>query len=135
MAFALFAGKSSVLERLTMMPLFPRNDDPNNKRMTTLVAVHVNLRRDDKEKKVHIQSCHLPADSKLPPVPIGKAEELTWEQAHTSIHAKMKELADGEEGSSPTDSVYKRVCKDRIIQVTIHHPSVPSLNLIDLPGN
>jgi hypothetical protein len=117
-----------------MMPLFPRNDDPNNKRMTTLVAVHVNLRRDDKQQRVLIQQCRLPADSKQPPVPIGEPEELTWEQAHTSIHATMKKLADGEEGSSPTDSVYKRVCNDRIIQVTIHHPSVPSLNLIDLPG-
>jgi hypothetical protein len=112
------AGKSTLLGRLTMMPIFPTHDQ-----LCTRLPIHVRLRR-----------CSAPRAPRLEVYDssTGATLEGPWEipmgSGHREILAKMEELVWGE------DNLGRGVHTERSLIVHVDSPSVPSLDLVDLPG-
>lgn len=109
------SGKSSVLERLMMCPLLPRDEA-----LCTRVPIHVHLRRSgqselprlevyDEERKRVLRSQDV--------VPMRGYQDVSEEMGKI-----LKEV--GEEG----------VTSKRTIRLHIKNPNVPCLDLIDMPG-
>ena len=109
------SGKSSVLERLMMCPLLPRDEA-----LCTRVPIHVHLRRSgqselprlevyDEERKRVLRSQDV--------VPMRGYQDVSDEMGKI-----LKEV--GEEG----------VTSKRTIRLHIKNPNVPCLDLIDMPG-
>lgn len=123
------SGKSTVLEQLIRMPLFPRN-----KTFCTRLPIHVRLRRPD--VACDEQACvtmsvitaegyrnhSYDAEPEEPPCTIATASGYHF------VQDRMSELSSrlaGETGG---------IVSDRIIVLDVLHPEVPVLDLIDLPG-
>jgi len=123
------SGKSTVLEQLIRMPLFPRK-----KTFCTRLPIHVRLRRPDptldetacvtmsvvafEEYRQHGRD----AEPEEPPTTIAIAAGYQF------VQDKMDELErtlSGEHGG---------VVADKIIVLDVLHPEVPVIDLIDLPG-
>ena len=110
-------GKSSVLERLALMSIFPRAEG-----LCTRLPIHARLRR---------------TATALPPVlvvynVVTKEEEvrrvIPFQTGHIDVRIEMDRLLKQSNGSlSGIDSTH-------IIILHIHSPRVPSIDLIDLPG-
>ena len=117
------AGKSTVLEQLTMFPVFPRS-----RRFCTRCAIHLRLRRMtiQGESVARISVHH---SSNMHPVDPARAPEtIPLSRGFEYVQRKMDELVSGlSEGNAP-------LINDRVIVLEIVHPTVPSVDLIDLPG-
>ena len=123
------AGKSTVLEQLIRMPLFPRK-----KTFCTRLPIHVRLRRPDPargETPVVTMSVVSTEDyrrhghdapPKEPPCVIATASGFAF------VQDKMDELERSLAGATGG------VVADRIIVLDVLHPEVPVIDLIDLPG-
>ncbi|KAK3266436.1 hypothetical protein CYMTET_24941 [Cymbomonas tetramitiformis] len=112
-------GKSSLLERLAMMPLFPRNPS-----ICTRLPIHVRLRQCDPGDHGHAtlvvedaQTGALEGEPRLIPIQSGAR---FVEEVQERIRAENKDT-DG-------ISVTKRII------VELHHPNVPTIDLVDTPG-
>ncbi|KAL1499354.1 hypothetical protein AB1Y20_011561 [Prymnesium parvum] len=120
------AGKSTVLEQLIKMPLFPRK-----KTFCTRLPIHVRLRRPELDRasvtmsvvtmKDYRQSGH-EASPLEPPITIAVAN------GYQMVQDKMDEL---ERALAETSG---GVVEDRIIVLDVMHPEVPVIDLVDLPG-
>eukprot|EP00873_Tetraselmis_striata_P001298 jgi/Tetstr1/421562/TSEL_012506.t1 len=112
------AGKSTLLGRLTMMPIFPQHDQ-----LCTRLPIHVRLRRCSVARPPRLEVY----DSVR-----GATVEGPWEipmgSGWRDILAKMEELVWGEENQG------RGVHTGRLLIVHVDSPSVPSLDLVDLPG-
>ncbi|KAJ1486862.1 hypothetical protein T484DRAFT_2291783 [Baffinella frigidus] len=112
------SGKSSILERLAMMPLFPRGDD-----ITTRLPIHVHLRN---------------AESSLPPTleVVDTATNTTVRgpyvvpaiSGHLDVSQQMDEILREEQRG------LHGVSSTRRIVLHIENRHVPSIDLVDLPG-
>jgi hypothetical protein len=113
------SGKSSVLERIAMMPIFPRNH-----RLCTRLPVHVRLRNAEK---------FCPATLEVFNTRTHTTEEEAYviptEFGSVDVRDKMQEIISKEYGD-----VARAVSTERIIILTIRSPHVPSIDLIDMPG-
>ncbi len=113
------SGKSSVLERIAMMPIFPRNQ-----RLCTRMPIHVRLRNAHKS---------MPATLEVFNTQTNQTEEEAYviptEFGVTDVTAKMQEIIAKEHGD-----LARAVSTQRIIILTIEGPHVPSIDLIDMPG-
>ena len=123
------SGKSTVLEQLIRMPLFPRK-----KTFCTRLPIHVRLRRPDasRDECASVTMSVITAEAyakhgydtepEEPPCTIATASGYHF------VQDRMDELSSrlaGETGG---------IVSDRIIVLDVLHPEVPVLDLIDLPG-
>jgi hypothetical protein len=111
------SGKSTLLERLTTMPIFPHHDS-----FCTRMPLHVRLRYSDKFKAPRLEVFNVVTNA---------TEEgpyiipMRW--AAVEVKQKMLEILE-EEGNQ------HGVSKTRIIILTIAGPQMPSIDLVDMPG-
>eukprot|EP00304_Pavlova_gyrans_P013282 CAMPEP_0206061296 /NCGR_PEP_ID=MMETSP1466-20131121/53759_1 /ASSEMBLY_ACC=CAM_ASM_001126 /TAXON_ID=44452 /ORGANISM="Pavlova gyrans, Strain CCMP608" /LENGTH=660 /DNA_ID=CAMNT_0053436645 /DNA_START=52 /DNA_END=2034 /DNA_ORIENTATION=+ len=105
------AGKSSVLERICGLPLFPKDS-----RRCTILPIHVQLRRCAAGKArtyMSVVDCngHVVREPKL--APIFKVAEM--------VHDEVQHWRS------------QRILTNTIV-LEVKHPSVPQLDIVDLPG-
>ena len=135
------AAKSSLLERLTHLPVFPRADS-----LCTRAVVRVCLRRvASSAPSATLESIDAkdffdaPAGGGGGPVedlgqlldPAGRLVS-GGEAAH--VAGTVKRLMERLVGPHATGSARREICSDRFIVLTVRHPTVPTLDLFDLPG-
>jgi hypothetical protein len=113
------SGKSTLLERLAMMPIFPRD-----RRLCTRLPIHVRLRNVDKCEAATLEVHN---------VKTGTTEEAPYiipvEYGAIDVREKMQEIIEKEHGNAAGG-----VSTERVIILTVKSPWVPSIDLIDLPG-
>ena len=122
------SGKSTLLERLAMMPMFPRD-----KKFCTRLAIHVRLRNVDK--------CE-PATLEVHNIKTGRTETepyvIPTAFGVVDVRDKMHEIIEREQGNAAAGAGAGAgaggVSTERIIILTIKSPYVPSIDMIDLPG-
>ncbi len=109
-------GKSSVLERLCMMPIFPRDEE-----LCTRIPIHVRLRRGiAKAPQLEVTS----TEGSSVKMPISVPAEC----AHDDVRRTMESIV-REQNADLTG-----VASDRKILLHVQSPNVPTLDLVDLPG-
>ncbi|CAK9050251.1 unnamed protein product [Durusdinium trenchii] len=115
------AGKSTILEMLAMIPVFPRR-----RSCSTLLAIHLRLRRHPGMSRATLRV--LPADGQE----TGEAGEVVcmdmpqengWLMVQEQMTRLRKELTK-ESG----------IVSEKIIVVEVRRSDVPCLDLVDLPG-
>ena len=117
------AGKSTVLEQLAMLPVFPRN-----RRFCTRLAIHMRLRRSTTGESVAKLSVH----DAITMRPCSEQETIPLARGFEYVQAKMDELIEDVKAESPEDTI--GILSNRAIVLEIQHCAVPSIDLIDLPG-
>ena len=112
------SGKSSVLERLMMTPLLPRDEN-----ICTRLPIHVRLRRSHQT---------LPPELEVYNVKTKTTERgpyvIAAQSGAADVSEEMRKIIEEEQGS------LRGVSASRIIIVHIRSPDVPFLDLIDMPG-
>jgi WD40 repeat protein len=111
------SGKSSLLERLAMMSLFPRADD-----MCTKVPIHLRMRNSETAKVPTIEVFNV-KDSRIEDGP----HMIPMEWGSIEVSKKMDEIMSKETTGAG-------VSADRVIIVRFEGPLVPSIDLVDMPG-
>ncbi|CAE7563208.1 MX2 [Symbiodinium sp. CCMP2456] len=119
------AGKSTILEMLAMLPIFPRK-----RRFCTRLATHLRLRRNPDVCRTTLSVYTVtPQGDELE----GEAMVVPKENGHLFVQEKMdqlvSELSKGEEGAGSGGIVTRK-----IIVIEVQGPEVPSIDLVDLPG-
>ena len=111
-------GKSSILERLAMMPIFPRDNE-----MCTRMPIHVRLRNKDVAQAPTLTVFN---------VNTNKVEEgpyiIPSASGAVDVREKMQEIISRE------NAQLQGVSTERIIILQVEGPSVPSIDLVDMPG-
>jgi flavin-dependent dehydrogenase len=121
-------GKSSLLERLVGVPLFPRRPPDTNARTCTQVPIRVQLRRRPYASIPCVQLLMRTGDSSWA---LQKEELAACEGAHIVVGQLMKEaIAE----TSKQKGYEVAVSGDYLISVLWYSPNVPDLDLLDLPG-
>ena len=112
------SGKSTLLERLVMMPIFPKHEGT-----CTRLPIHVRLRNSQQAQAPRLEVCDAVS---------GRTEdgpyEVSMQSGAMDIRDKMLELLEREherEGG---------VSASRIIVLHVQGQHVPSLDVVDLPG-
>ncbi|KAF4316058.1 hypothetical protein BBO99_00008923 [Phytophthora kernoviae] len=136
------SGKSSVLESLAMMPLFPRKED-----ICTRLPIHLKMRHVPKRDVVDGDQELMPHHSTPPSEdaikhqikmklvysddrePVTSEKELTAEQAAERMSEWMEMIVKEENEEKKLKGVV-----DHVLEIEVRSPHVPNLNLIDLPG-
>ena len=111
------SGKSTLLERLTTMPIFPHHDS-----CCTRMPLHVRLRHSDKLKAPRLEVFNV-ATSTTEEGPY--IIPMRW--AAVEVKQKMLEILESE--GNPHG-----VSTTRIIILTVAGPRMPSIDLVDMPG-
>jgi hypothetical protein len=111
------SGKSTLLERLALMPIFPRDNA-----FCTRMPLHVRLRHSETPKMPKMEVVN---------VETGKTEDgpylvpVRW----AALDVKQKMLDVLKKESDPDG-----VCSNRILVITVEGPTMPSIDLVDMPG-
>eukprot|EP00750_Incisomonas_marina_P008315 INCI1543.4.p1 GENE.INCI1543.4~~INCI1543.4.p1 ORF type:complete len:1172 (-),score=123.94 INCI1543.4:157-3672(-) len=108
-------GKSTLLERLCLMPLFPRK-----RGLCTSAPVKVSIRRSPTAMPAHLQLWDNKHDR-----PMGKPRIVPLNDGHVDVREAMTAAMRGETCD---------VTVDRELRLTIYSPTLPLMNLVDLPG-
>lgn len=112
------SGKSTLMERLAMIPLFPRD-----RRLCTRLPIEVKLRRGEATcVKMHI------VDVDTGSIIEGSEKDIPAAVADSCV----KEQMDAE--LSRVNGEVRGVCNDRRIVLQITRPDLPNLDFLDLPG-
>merc|ERR1712136_620380 len=114
------SGKSSLLEHLAMMPIFPRSES-----FCTRSAIHVRLRRDPSQAVATLSVRHWEGREEV----VDSEEQVSIAQGHVQVRNAMLKLLDQE----PSGSV-PGVAKSKFIALEVRKGDVPNIDLIDLPG-
>jgi hypothetical protein len=112
------SGKSTLLERVSMFNMFPRGEG-----ICTRMAIKVELRRTAVAAPPELQVVDLKTQE-----PMGKKRIVTLVAGSLDVSAAMEE-AIREEHSGLVG-----VSQSRMLVLRVHSPTVPSLDLVDLPG-
>ena len=112
------SGKSSVLERLMMTPLLPRDEN-----ICTRLPIHVRLRRSDKAMppKLEVYNTNTKETERGPYI-------IAAHSGVADVSEEMRRILIQEQGS------LRGVSAHRIIILHITNPNVPCLDLVDMPG-
>jgi hypothetical protein len=117
------AGKSTILERLAGLPLFPR--DPE---ICTRLPIHVRLRQcDATESSTTLVVENVNTGEVVSPpevIPILTGFDFVLSKTHDLIVDENNKL----EANTVKTSTTKRIVLE------VHHPYVPTIDLIDMPG-
>ena len=109
------SGKSTVLERITMLPVFPKD-----KKMCTRMPVKVKLRRGLQE---------------MPRLITRNLTTGELEQVDIPVASGMEDVANAMEAAVAKEQGAKKgICQEHILELHITSPSNPNLDLLDLPG-
>jgi hypothetical protein len=113
------SGKSSVLERLMMTPLLPRDEH-----ICTRLPIHVRLRRSDQAEPPRLEVVNVTTNTteRGPYV-------IASQSGAADVSKEMRKIIEEEQGGE-----LRGVSASRIIIVHITSPDVPCLDLIDMPG-
>ena len=114
-------GKSTILEQLCQLPLFPRK-----RRFCTKLAILVRLRRqidDAAPQTVTLKVVATDGGGLL------ERHVLPIENSFEWVADKMQELVDAAAATSASG-----VVEDKQLVLDVCHPAVPSIDLVDLPG-
>ena len=109
------AGKSTLLERLCMMPLFPRS-----RSMCTSVPIQINIRRGPVQRPVTLSVWDRQTNSE-----VGPTRVIPLESGDVDIRQAMAEVIAAQR---------TQVSVDRELRVSIISPTLPPMSLLDLPG-
>jgi GTP-binding protein EngB required for normal cell division len=111
-------GKSSILERLAMIPIFPRDNE-----MCTRMPIHVRLRNQEVAEAPTLTVFN---------VNTNKVEEgpymIPSQSGAIDVREKMQEIVARE------NAQLTGVSTQRIIILHVEGPHVPSIDLVDMPG-
>ena len=135
------SGKSTILERITMLPLFPRAEV-----LCTRMPIKVQLRNSAvaEPATLRVQDTSAFLGRKAGQMNEGEVEGEQYEktislltdggQLNTSeddVREEMESLVErfGQKSGRKSD-----ICSDKMIILTVKHPQLPTLDLIDLPG-
>ena len=112
------SGKSSLLERLMLIPLLPRDEN-----ICTRMPIHVRLRRSDRAMppKLEIYNTHTKSTERGPYV-------IAAQSGAADVSEEMRRILTEEHGA------IQGVSASRIIILHITSPNVPFLDLVDMPG-
>ena len=111
------AGKSSVLERLCMMPIFPRDEQ-----LCTRMPIHVRMRRGPaKAPQLEVTNTSGASSQNIP-------ISVPAECAHDDVRRTMERIV------KEQNATLTGVASDRKILLHVQSPNVPTLDLVDLPG-
>ena len=110
------SGKSTLLERLAMMPLFPRD-----RRICTRMPILIRLRRGPKKVCV-LRVVRADTQEVLRELPI--AIEKADSAIRDAMHAVLTE----------ENAQVRGVSMDKMILVDVQKPEVPDIDLVDMPG-
>ena len=123
------SGKSTVLEQLIRMPLFPRK-----KTFCTRLPIHVRLRRPDttRDECASVTMSVITTEGYSEEGYDAEPEEPPRTIATASGYQHVQDCMD--ELSSRLAGPTGGIVSDRIIVLDVLHPEVPVLDLIDLPG-
>ena len=108
-------GKSTILERLCMMPLFPRS-----KGMCTRVPIKINIRRSFARRSATLELWDVSENKQ-----IGKTQLIPLDSGEIDIRSTMTEAIRAQNVN---------VSVNREVLVCISSPTLPPMNLVDLPG-
>ena len=108
------SGKSSLLERLVMMPLFPAAEG-----VCTRMPIHVRLRNTAQAQAPRLEVYN---------VAQSRTEEGPFAVPIQAVRDKVLEVLQREKTQA------ERVGADRIIILHVRGPHVPSLDVVDMPG-
>lgn len=138
------SGKSSVLERLCMMPIFPRADN-----VCTRTPIHVRLRNSMfcEAATLEVFNTKTKCTEDGPHIIPTETGEKSFLPHRTQSQPKMQRRRAGDildctgaiDVKAKMDEVLQkegnqRLSIDRIIIIKITNPYVPSIDLIDMPG-
>ena len=112
------SGKSSLLERLVMMPIFPTAEG-----ICTRLPIHVRLRNAAQAQAPRLEVYSL-VNNRTEEGPF----EVPMQYGALDVRDKMREVLEREHGR------VEGVSADRIIILHVHGPHVPSLDVVDMPG-
>ena len=112
------SGKSSLLQRLVMMPILP-----TAKNTCTRLPIHVRLRNAEQAKAPRLEVyC---SESKRT---VEGPFVVPMQTARDFVHKKMNEILTSEQGKS------KGISSQHKIILHVEGPNIPSLDVVDMPG-
>jgi hypothetical protein len=112
------SGKSSLLERLVMMPILPTAEG-----ICTRLPIHVRLRYAPKAQAPKLEVYNL-VSNRTEEGPY----EVPMQSGSVDVRDKMLEVLEKEHGK------VEGVSAERIIVLHVHGPHVPNLDVVDMPG-
>ena len=112
------SGKSSLLERLVMMPILPTAEG-----ICTRLPIHVRLRNMAQAQAPRLEVYSL-VNNRTEEGPF----DVPMQSGALDVRDKMREVLEREHGRA------EGVSADRIIILHVHGPHVPSLDVVDMPG-
>jgi hypothetical protein len=112
------SGKSSLLERLVMMPILPTAEG-----ICTRLPIHVRLRNMAQAQAPRLEVYSL-VNNRTEEGPF----DVPMQSGALDVRDKMQEVLQREHGR------VEGVSADRIIILHVHGPHVPSLDVVDMPG-
>jgi GTP-binding protein EngB required for normal cell division len=112
------SGKSTVLERMCMMPLFPKD-----KKICTRLPIRINIRRGVNQLPPTLEVLDTKTSRR-----IGDAKTISLVSGVVDVQKAMEEII-LEQNQSITG-----VGLDRELCINITSPHLPPMNLLDLPG-
>ena len=112
------SGKSTILERLCMMPLFP-----HDAKMCTRLPIRVSVRRSTIQLPPTLEVWDTAANTQ-----IGATRSIPLANGNIDIRDTMDTVIREQNGTVSGISL------DREIRVSLFSPSLPPMNLLDLPG-
>ncbi|KAG1690149.1 hypothetical protein DVH05_028357 [Phytophthora capsici] len=130
------SGKSSVLESLAMMPLFPRDRD-----LCTRMPIHLKMRhvsQAEADESAELMPHRPPLDThqiKMKLVyadgrePVESEKNFTAEEAAELMSQWMEQIVKEEDEDKKLQGV-----TEHVLEIEVRSSKVPNLNLIDLPG-
>ncbi|KAG6949623.1 hypothetical protein JG688_00014552 [Phytophthora aleatoria] len=138
------SGKSSVLESVAMLPLFPRESDICTRMPILLKMSHGNFEvQGDPELMPHCKGNPQPTDQQTPTyqlikmrliysddrAPIESERLFTLQQAAEIMRKWMEQIVREEHDANKLAGVV-----DHVLEIEVRAPNLPNLKLVDLPG-
>ncbi|KAG3060017.1 hypothetical protein PC121_g13689 [Phytophthora cactorum] len=138
------SGKSSVLESVAMLPLFPRESDICTRMPILLKMSHGNFEvQGDPELMPHCKGNPQPTDQQTPTyqlikmrliysddrAPIESERLFTLQQAAELMRKWMEQIVREEHDANKLAGVVEHV-----LEIEVRAPNLPNLKLVDLPG-
>lgn len=121
------SGKSTLLERLSMMPLFPRDEN-----VCTKIQIHVQLRRCALQEGLAKMKVVQILDDGTIGNTVKESQPISMRDGDTTVREEMQKLVTEEHGE--LEERGKKICTTRAIVLEIESPNVPSIDFVDMPG-
>ena len=115
------AGKSTILERIAMIPIFPKGED-----LCTRLPIRVRLRNSQQAKKASLVVLEKKGKGGFKAV--GGPGEIDLAKGEDIVRQKMNDIIEKE------NKTVVGISQTMQIELTLEGPDYPNLDLIDIPG-